>query len=79
MPTKPTMSRVICIVCEERPAKVIEARMSNGAVYEQATKEPVFCTLRCAAAYALLWVEGLEDWDGSTLRRHRQQAELEQL
>jgi hypothetical protein len=70
---------MICIVCEERPAKVIEAKMSNGAVYVQATKEPVFCTLRCAAAYALLWVEGLEDHPESTLRKHRQQAELEKL
>lgn len=70
---------MICIVCEEKPAKVIEARMGNGSVYKRATKKPVFCTLRCAAAYALLWVESLEDYDESVLRKHRRQAALEKL
>lgn len=60
-PKKPT-----CILCD-RPAVVIEAP------YEYATSEPVFCTRRCAVAWALIycqmhganqWCEKHGRWDG---------------
>lgn len=52
----------MCFMCKEKPAKLLKAeiRMLDGRIYEyvNAVKYPVFCTKRCAANHALLWVEG---------------------
>jgi hypothetical protein len=56
-----------CLMCEDRPGRILKAVTRRGAyglrqTYVNATKLPVFCSMKCAANYALLWVEG-HDWD----------------
>lgn len=46
-------------MCKEKPGKVLPATKLDS-YYPNATKLPVFCTLRCAANYTLLWIEGIE-------------------
>lgn len=43
-----------CYMCEKRPARRLTARR-DGQVYVNAEGVLLFCSLRCAANYALLW------------------------
>ena len=60
----PRTAKPKCLMCDRRPGRYIEAVASSrphiAEVYVNATKLPVFCSMRCAANYALLWIEGIE-------------------
>ena len=43
-----------CYVCNEKKARKLKS------VYVNAAEEPIFCSLRCAADWALLWVKDLD-------------------
>lgn len=52
----------VCLSCEKRRPRLIAAERvdpKDGKIYElvNAAKFPVFCSLRCAANWALLWVD----------------------
>jgi hypothetical protein len=53
-----------CFQCGTKPGRrlVATCRDDRRMVYANATKLPIFCSMRCAANYALLWVEG-NDYD----------------
>lgn len=42
--------KAICKMCQEKPARVLKASQP----YTFATKEPVFCSRKCAADYGLV-------------------------
>lgn len=56
-------------MCRKNPAKKIEARQDNR-LYLNAAKEPIFCSVRCAANWALvrvldddpIWSDEQERW-----------------
>jgi hypothetical protein len=47
-------------MCKSKPAKSFRA-IEGDMVYTGATEEAVFCSLRCAANWALLWVMDLDE------------------
>lgn len=55
-----------CYLCKEAPARKIEAtHVRQNATYFNATSEPIFCSVRCAANWALVSVmesEGCPQW-----------------
>lgn len=60
-------NRPICVMCKQRPGKVIngERRDRDGKLweYENSTKVPLFCSVRCAANWALLWFDFVGNQD----------------
>lgn len=51
-----------CLQCGTFPGRRLAAKCRDhpGMVYSNATKLPIFCSVRCAANYGLLWVEGAD-------------------
>lgn len=50
-----------CFMCRERPAKKLTGKTRDGRIYKNATNVVVFCSLRCAANYALLYSD-MNSW-----------------
>lgn len=48
------MIRPLCFMCEKRRAKPLTARR-DGDYYVNAQDIVLFCSMKCAANYALLW------------------------
>lgn len=61
-----------CLLCGERRARVIEAsHVRRPSVYKYGVETPVFCSVRCAANWALIecgveardtWCPQCDDW-----------------
>lgn len=54
--------RVRCVMCEERRARPLIARASNSSTYTHSEKRPIFCSKRCAANWALIYVRHSYQW-----------------
>lgn len=52
----------LCKICRQKPAKSIRTKLPGNQEYVNASLDPIFCSLRCAANWALLWyVPVMED------------------
>ena len=59
------MTRRTCLMCKNGKARTLRAESTDGSAYTCATKEPVFCTFKCAAHWALITVQGTGDDGGN--------------
>jgi hypothetical protein len=50
------MSKMKCLMCEENPAKPLTAKRGEN-IYINAVDVILFCSIRCAANYGLLWFD----------------------